>query len=297
MKKIAALFTCYNRIEKTKNCVESVERAAAEAGAEIEWFVIDGGSKDDTVRALESKSNMHVRVATNAYYSQGMRFCMDMLDKWVADFQQEFDYVLLINDDVNFYDDFLKRMMEFTSKFISDGLSGMFSIVGAVSDGSKQSYGGIRYRAFNSKKSAEKSAVKRRKPIFLSVKYDMVKTTDEDLSCHTFNANCVLIPWDIYQISPRFDEMFVHSLGDFDYGMCLKGDIYSTDFYVGECENNPSAGTWMDKSLTKSERIRKLNSIKGSPTKQWSYYLKKHFGPVTAAVYSVSPYVRILCGR
>ena len=290
MGKTAVLFTCYNRMDKTIKCIESVEKAASLIGDDVEWFVIDGGSKDDTVRLLEMRSNVHVRVATGAFYSQGMRFCMDMLDNFVEENEATFDSILLVNDDVSFYDDFLGRMLELSAsdRFAENGEN--IVLVGATCHDAKQTYGGVRYRSISSYGKNPKS-------LLGSVKYDMVKTDDDSLRCHTFNANCVLIPWNVYRISPRFDENFVHCLGDFDYGMCLKGSIYSTDFYVGDCASNSAAGTWTDKSLGRSERVKKLNEVKGAPTKQWFYYLNKHFGPIRAAVYSISPYVRIILGR
>lgn len=310
MMKIAILFTCYNRIEKTRQCINSIENSAAKAGAEIEWFITDGGSSDGTQQMLsemaasvgKSVSSLHFTVAEGAFYSQGMRACMELLDacahdtsdvksvleetkSQTSDVPDKFDYVMLVNDDVEFYEDFLEKMLTSIKSGAYIEATGTENrvkstkvLAGATNTHEKQSYGGIRYRG-------------------KSIKYDMVGVDDEDLSCHTFNANCVLIPREIYDISPRMDKKFIHGLGDFDYGMCLKGSIYSTDFYVGRCDNNTKEGTWMDTSLSRAERIKRLNNVKGSPTKQWFYYLKKHFGWRKAVLYSMTPYVRIILGK
>ena len=343
MTRIAVLFTCFNRIENTFACIESVECAAKSAGVAIEWFITDGGSSDGTVSALSkhncndnnstassitpvndtlAKSNIHFQVADGVFYSQGMRKCMEMLDTNESAYTNSlskdnihtdsnsdksdspYDYVLLVNDDVEFSEDFLVRMLDYSAKIGPDKV-----IVGAtcacsnttlnpdtscgtstesmsdsgITGNRIQSYGGVRYKC---------------KPgSSLSIKYSMVSIDDSDKSCDTFNANCVLIPWKIYSDSPRFDEHFIHGLGDFDYGLSLKGEKISSDFYVGICDNNSKAGTWMDATLPVSERLSKLNSIKGAPTKQWFYYLRKHFGIAPALIHSMSPYIRILLGK
>lgn len=341
MTRIAVLFTCFNRIEKTRACIDFVERAAKSADCVIDWFITDGGSSDGTVSALSkhncndnnstassitpvndtlAKSNIHFQVADGVFYSQGMRKCMEMLDTNESAYTNSlskdnihtdsnsdksdspYDYVLLVNDDVEFSEDFLVKMLDYSEK---SGLNKV--VVGAtctcpttnpdancdtcsksmsdsgITGKQIQSYGGVRY---NNKPGST-----------LSIKYSMVSIDDTDKSCDTFNANCVLIPWDIYSSSPRIDEYFVHGLGDFDYGLCLNGEKISSDFYVGICNNNSKSGTWMDSSLSRSDRFKKLNSVKGAPTRQWFYYLRKHFGIAPALIHSMSPYIRILLGK
>ena len=343
--KIAVLFTCFNRIEKTTACIESVECAAQTADVAIEWYITDGGSSDGTTDVLSShirrdaqnesvkgnilptdvnnsntndtnKHSLHYQTEDGVFYSQGMRKCMEMLD--ASESSGSFDYIMLVNDDVEFFEDFLVKMLDYSAKIgpnkVIVGATCACStadqdkvIVGAtcacpnteqnencdmrtksmsdsdITGNRIQSYGGVRYKC---------------KPgSSLSIKYSTVSIDDSDKSCNTFNANCVLIPWKIYSDSPRFDEHFIHGLGDFDYGLSLKGEKISSDFYVGICDNNSKAGTWMDATLPVSERLSKLNSIKGAPTKQWFYYLRKHFGIAPALIHSMSPYIRILLGK
>lgn len=289
MKKIAVLFTCFNRIEKTRACIDSIERAAKSADCSIDWYITDGGSDDGTVEMLSGK-NVHLSVEQGAFYSQGMRKSMEALDENIQDNSlpegktgepggqpQFYDYVMLANDDVEFFDDFLSKLMAY-----SDKIGAQKVIVGATCTSRPdaiQTYGGVRYKSKS------------------SIKYSMVRIDDSDKTCDTFNANCVLIPWDIYKTSPRMDKYFVHGLGDFDYGLCLKGEKISSDFFVGVCDNNSKEKTWLDTSLSRCERFRKLNSIKGAPTKYWFYYLKKHFGLKQALIHSLSPYVRIILGK
>lgn len=315
--RIAFLFTCYNRIEKTRSCVESIKAAmdvAMTNGIDIvpEWYIVDAGSDDGTIDMLKScitPEHLHIRVArSDTYYSQGMRICMQMLkddiesglyksEKYADEADNSngladesnlvecpvVDYVALINDDVKFYEDFLLNIF-------TEGKANIVT-VGATDYNGKQTYGGIRYR---------KGIVGKKSILPKSIRYDMVNINDTDLSCHTFNANFVLVPFKIFQTNEIMDKKYIHSLGDFDYGMCMcekNGKIESTKFYVGECSTNSKVGSWMDASLPLAMRLKKHASVKGAPTGPWFHYLNKHFGLSMAIVHSVSPYVRMIMGK
>lgn len=283
---IAFLFTCYNRIEKTRSCIRSIKDAIAftiQRGIrlDVDWYIVDAGSKDNTTSMIKDEidaSKLHTRVENGAYYSQGMRVAMEMCKNDI----KSYDFIFIINDDVLFESDFLHRMLSASSDDSAIA-------VGATCDNNGlQSYGGIRY---------DKPINKRNGLLPRSIHYNMVKIEDSNLICHTFNANCVKIPYDCFVACDVIDKTYIHSLGDFDYGMCLHRAGYvikSTDYYVGVCENNTKSGTWLDKSLSIKERVKALNSVKGSPTKQWFYFLKKNFGVLTAILYSISPYIRIV---
>lgn len=305
--RIAFLFTCFNRIEKTRNCICTIKDAIAYASdngntIEDEWFVVDAGSDDGTREMLETEltaSKLHIRVERDAFYSQGMRIAMEMCkDYCLSDAAEsdvskdninKLDYIIMINDDVCFNKEFLYKLLGVAMKAESHDSC---VVVGATSDSAgRQSYGGVRY---------DKPVGERNSLIPRSIHYNMVNIMDNNHECHTFNANCVMIPYKAFMACDIMDKMYVHGLGDFDYGMCLYeagNSILSTDFYVGICENNSRTGTWLDRNTSRLARIKALNSVKGSPTKQWFYYLNKHFGLATAVVHSISPYVRIIRGR
>ena len=113
----------------------------------------------------------------------------------------------------------------------------------------------------------------------------------------TFNANCVLIPYKVFVKVGPIDSHYIHSLGDFDYGLELKrhGNIlHVSKDYCGICDINSIENTWVDVSLDIKERVRRKEAIKGAPTKQWFYFLKKNFGIGNAIFGSLTPFVRIL---
>lgn len=298
---IAFLFTTYNRKEKTYLCIQSIKAAlryAANKGIVIEdeWYVTDARSMDGTVAMLLQEieeSKLHLCVENNdTYYSQGMRKSMEKLSLTSGKTVSGVNYVMIMNDDVLFYEDFLYRMLTVAA----DRPAGRV-LVGATDSDGTQTYGGIRYSVPVGVKNH--MAVR-------SIHYSMVKISDinhgdeKSGMCDTFNANCVLIPIEVFNKVGLMDERYVHGLGDFDYGMCIRKcgyEIESADFYVGCCEQNSKKGTWMDTSLSRYNRIKKLTSVKGAPTGPWFYYLNKHFGLMTAIAHSVSPYIRIIAGK
>ncbi len=288
--KFCVLLTCFNRKEKTINCIKSLSQANKSG---IEFIVVDDGSTDGTADALEEmakelyeKDSDHVSIVVirsegGLYYSGGMRKAMEAAKdqrgasasvKATAGTYHDADYYVLANDDVEFDAGVLDEIADKADATV---------IVGAMRDSSgKCSYGGVKY--------------------YSGIHYKQIGPDAEDRTCDTFNANFVAVPREVFDSVPVIDPVYIHSLGDFDYGLQIKNAGYKievTDHFVGTCNNNPSKGTWNDRSLSRIERMRRKESIKGAPAKQWFHFLNKNFGPGYALLYSVTPYIRILLGK
>lgn len=265
--KIVVLLTCYNRKQKTINAINSLENNNEKI--DFSFIVVDDNSSDGTTEALKEIDNVTV-ISGNGklFYSGGMRLAMQE----IVSRDNVFDYVLLINDDVDFYE----GAIEYLAKKQNDNIW-----IGPTCDSRGQlSYGGIL------KKSKFRP------------KYEKVKAEKENgLNCDTFNANCVLIPWVCFVRLGIINEKYSHSLGDFDYGFEAgrKGiRLKVSNQFVGECENNSIEGTWNDKSLNRKQRLKLKESPKGLPRKEWFFYLKRNYNFLTAVIYSILPYIRIL---
>ena len=272
MKKILAIFTCFNRKEKTIACIKGLTDGNSDI--DLYFVAVDDKSTDGTREILEKMGNVTVLHGTGKlFYTGGMRQGM----KYAKQQGTKYDYVLLFNDDVIFYPQALVHMIERLSKTENQVL------VGATcgSDG-RLSYGGVR------KKS-------RLRPSF-----EIVMAKEERRLCDTFNANCVLLPWRIFFASPIMDGHYRHSLGDFAYGLSLRQlgyEIEVTDFFVGVCDDNPADGTWRDPHISRRKRIQMKESPKGLPAGEWFYFIKTYFGITSACIYTVLPYVKIMFGR
>lgn len=272
--KITVVLTCFNRKEKTLECVERL--VEGNKTIEFEFVIIDDGSTDGTKEALQSCSHASLvevlETEGNCYYSGGMHRGM----QYIVDKNKEADYLLMVNDDVRFYNNSIAGLVH-QSIEKNDAV-----IVGVTCDEQEQqTYGAIRYEGG------------------FSVRYRAVLRGDQT-ECDTFNANCVLIPFDWFEKTGVMDKYYVHSLGDFDYGLSLKRNgakIYSSDCFVGVCKRNSMKGTWLDKELPFKKRLKLKESAKGAPAKQWFYFLKKNFGVGKALFFTITPYINMFLGR
>ena len=271
MTTVLALFTCFNRKEKTRQAIETL--VSGNPAVQFSFLVVDDGSTDGTDRMLETGNfGADIRVLKgdgSLFYSRGMGLGMASL----LESQRQYDYLLMMNDDVAFFPGCIQSMAE-QSKAKENAV-----IVGATRDmAGNLSYSGIVY---------EKG---------IHYRFQM---PGEKIPADTMNANCVLIPYDLFRKTGGMDPHYHHSLGDFDYGFALGragGTLYVSEDYVGLCADKPPTGTWHDKSLSRGERLRKKEQVKGDPVGPWFYYLKKHFGLFTAVKSSLTPYLRILLG-
>lgn len=266
------LFTCFNRKEKSVECVNRLINGNPDVS--IRFVVVDDSSTDGTATALEQNEHVHVIKGTgDLFYTGGMRKGIDYIKN---NTQCKADYILFVNDDVFFHTGCI-------SKMISESITKDNAIiVGATSDKSGNlSYSGI--------KELKKGPV-----------YKKIYAEGKNLECDTFNANCVLVPWCTFTTLDNMDEKYRHSLGDYDYGLQAKNKgfaIFTSSFYVGTCEDNPQVLTWRDTTLSRVKRIKLKESIKGSPFSEWFYYLNKNYGLGVAIYYSLTPYIRILIGK
>lgn len=275
MKKLTVIMTCFNRKEYTLRCINSLnETAGLLADWRFNYVVVDDNSTDGTEDALvelsaAARTDICVLKGNgNLFYTGGMRKGIEYAKVHCADS----DGYLLANDDVRFDSASVSHMIADMDAAV---------LVGATKDDDGRfSYGGIRY-------------VK-------GIKYIPVKPEDDDRTCDTFNANCVLVPGDIFRASPNMDEAYNHSLGDFDYGLQIKRLGYRAEvyrIYAGVCNKNDVRGTWNDTTLPRKLRLAKKEGIKGLPRREWYHFLRKNFGVATAFTRSLTPYIRILLGR
>lgn len=272
MKKVTVLFTCFNRKKKTVECIKRL--LSGNKDIVFNFIVVDDNSSDGTAKELSKIDSVNVIKGTGGlYYTGGMRLAIDQAKNSIT---EDIDYILLVNDDVYFYDNCIERL-------IAESLSKTDAImVGALSDNDGNlSYSGIKEL--------------RKGPV-----YKKVFTNGENIQCDTFNANCVLIPRNVFLALDNMDKKYRHSLGDYDYGLQAKKRgflMYTSSFYIGICADNAKVATWRDTSLSRIERIIKKESPKGSPFSEWFHFLYKNYGLCIAVYYSITPYIRILMGK
>ncbi len=271
MKRIIGIFTCFNRKEQTMECLRSL--ITGNPNLKFVFFAVDDASTDGTGEALRQFPEVEVINGNGKlYYCGGMRRGISA----AKEKQMNFDYCLFFNDDVKFYPGAIEKM-------ISLHKDEHQILVGATCDDKGVlSYGGMIKRSLW-------------RPDF-----KIVMSKDSLRECDTFNANCVLIPYRTFLMLPNIDPVYTHSLGDLDYGLSARKKGYSilvSNFFVGLCNDNPVQGTWRDTKLSRKERLKRKENPKGLPRKEWYYFVRKHFGVISAWMSTLLPYIKIIIGK
>lgn len=273
--RITVIFTCFNRKEKSVACVDSLIKG--NPTIDFRFIVVDDGSTDGTSEALSILApNIHIIQGDgNLYWCGGMRVGIEYFQNNCL---IESDYCLLVNDDVEFYPHAVENMLK--------RLAGRenYVVVGATCNDS----GDFTYGLKSREKWYKKNITRRIYP------------SKEEVLGETFNANAVLLPTSIVRDNGNLDKAYTHSLGDYDYGFRLSRRgirLISTADYIGVCNGNSSASSWHDPSLPRRERIKKKESVKGSPFKEWWHFLYVNFGLHSAIIYSLLPYFKIIFGK
>lgn len=273
MSKVVVVMTCFNRKDKTVNCLKKLHEG--NGANHYSYIVVDDRSKDGTVEAITELGYSDVNIVEGTgslFWNGGMHMGIDVAFKTEPDF----NYMLLVNDDVDFIPGCIDELVEYSKSLNKDGKECV--VVGATKDDKGRfSYGGIKYTS--------------------GIKYEMLGPDKSDISCDTFNANCTLIPYEVMKKAGNVDPFYKHSMGDFDLGLRIRKDgtrIYVYHAYIGVCNDNPIDGTWQDPKLPVGKRFKLKESFKGLPFKDWFHYLNKNFGFITACLRSVTPYIKIL---
>lgn len=274
MVNVTAILTCYNRREKTVNCLRSL--VEGNKNINFSFIVVDDNSSDCTVEAVQELGyNTHIIKGNgNLYWCGGMR---KGIEYYLSTNPDEEDYCLLVNDDVDFFENSIENLFLRISNYNN------IVVVGATCDSAGQFTYGLRILRDNH-----------------SVWLNYIEPNVDFIFGDTMNANCVLIRNSILKNVGNMDSVYTHSLGDYDLGFAItrKGyKLISSSDYVGICEGNSIKGTWRDKSLSLKQRFKLKESPKGSPFKEWWHFLNKNFGFRKAFIYSISPFIKIFLRR
>lgn len=271
--KIAVLLTCFNRKEKTIACIESLRTNAEEL--ELEYIITDDGSSDGTPEALKKlPDSIHLIQGNGSlFWNGGMIRSME----YTLEHLKEFDFVLLINDDVKFFPGAMNRLLDRMNETDAD------IVVGSTVDSKERmSYGGVRMKSRH------------------FARYELIEPSKEVVFCDTFNCNCILMKKVSFEKMGCLDSAYIHSMGDYDYGMKAKQlgqKVVNSAEHIGMCDDNSDEGTWRDASLPRKKRLELKESPKGLPKKDWFHFVNKNYGLLPACYHSMTPYIRILLGK
>ena len=271
--KVAVLMTTFNRSRDTIHCIKSL--VIGNPSLDLRFVVTDDNSSDDTIERLkELPYKIHIIEGNGQlYWNGGMLKAMTYVRKRPS----SFEFILLVNDDVKFKEGAIEKLIRRQGQTKAD------VVVGATMDNDDNiTYGGIR------------------KLSKIFAKFALIEPSEEPVMCDTFNCNCVLLRSYVFREVGTLDPVYIHSMGDYDYGMSVRKKGYTivnSEEYVGYCMDNDISYTWRNTELTRKERLRLKESPKGLPKGDWFHFIRKNYGLIPAIYHSLTPYIRILLKR
>ncbi len=263
MKKIAVLLTCYNRKEKTINCLKSFYKTIGNANDNIifDTYLVDDNSTDGTSEAISMLfSNVTIiKGSGHLFWAKGMILAWET----AISKNQDYDSFLLLNDDVILTENFLSDLL-LTHEYClrNNHLSGIYVCSTKDPNTSEISYGG---------------KLVRKKTIFS--RKNKVMPSDSPQPCLMSNANILLVTADVVKKIGIFDTNYIHSFADYDYTLTASKNgipVLVCPGIGGFCVND-HGNNWLSSNVPLKERIKYLYNPKGLGYKQQIYYLKKHF--------------------
>lgn len=270
---IAVLMTSFNRREQTLRCLEHLFAQDVLPDVALHVVLVDDQSSDGTADAVRTRfPQVELLGGTGAlYWNGGMRLAFARAR------ERDADFYLWLNDDTLLFPSALTGLFAAYRSLHARGVEAM--VAGSTCDlaTGRRSYGGCRW-----------------KPGWKRQLAAVEPGTVEAIACDTSNGNCTLIPRRIAEVVGNLDPRFTHSFGDFDYGFRARAagfGVYAAPGFAGTCSDNSRRGTWRDRSASLRQRWRHLNSVKGSPFREWSVYCRRHLGRLWP-LYAVSPYIK-----
>lgn len=268
IQKIAVLLTCFNRKDKTLNCLTTLYAAIVPEGYCFDVFLVDDGSKDGTAEAVKIKfPDVNIINGTgDLYWNRGMHLAW----KTAVD-TKVYDFYLWLNDDVKVNTDGLKVLLDDFNKAKNALICGIM----ASELNGEITYGG-----------RDKSGV-------------ILRPKNESSQlCHYINGNFVLVSKQIYDQVGMLDPLFPHAIGDFDYGlraMKLGFECRVSSQVVGYCEANPQLPVWCRPEVNFKKRLQSLYSPLGNSHPYYYFkYELRHFGPFVAIKHYLTIHLRLI---
>jgi GT2 family glycosyltransferase len=271
---VAALLAVHNRKEKTLACLESIRYQNA-VSDDIDVFVLDDASSDGTAEAIREYFP-EVRLLAGSgsdFWSGGMRKAFD------AALEKDYEYYLWLNDDTSLDKNALVKLLDTHRRLGHEGLQASI-VAGSTRDPETKAltYGGVH----------------RPHPL-RRFKFELVRPGLEPRQSETMNGNIVLIPREVAQRVGNLDAAFIHSMGDFDYGLRARQrgcDVWIAPGTLGECRRNPHGSGVAGRVVRpRGEELRELFSSRELPARPWWVFARRWGGRLWFA-YWLHPYIR-----
>jgi GT2 family glycosyltransferase len=258
-KRIFACTPVYNRAAITKLGIESLLRATLPPGYRLRLFVVDDKSTDATPQILrelvDAGAPLEIIAGTGElFWGGGLQLALEHA------YRDSPEYVLWFNDDVQWDEDGLERMIDLAESTPNAIIAGTFR---DSRDERRVLYGGIR-----------------RSSALRSLKFELARPSGQPTVVDTANGNGLLVARSIYQTLGAV--RYAHVKGDFDY--CLRASRQGIRTLVtgrteGSCLSNPEKEAFLGKSTSYRSWWQGLDRPQNFPLGEWASFCREHVKP------------------
>jgi len=281
---LAVLLTCFNRKQKTLDCLSALSKQTLPETIELCIYLVDDGSTDGTAEAV-LQAYPHVKVLQgngSLFWTGGMQLAMTEASR------NNHDFYLWLNDDTDLYPTALQTSLDAFEQVTQQGDSRAI-VVGSTQDpeSGEFTYGGVLKGNWTH-----------------PCKFRWLPPIDQPQRCDTMNGNFVLIPHEVAELVGGLDLTFRHYASDFDYGLRARQKgctIWIAPGYVGTCVYNHPRLRKQTAKATLSDQMQKLEQPKGlgtddvilHPFWEWKAFTERHAG-LLWPLYWLLPYRRLV---
>ena len=256
---IAVALAAFNRRETT---LRSLETLHAQTGVGLDWtlriHLLDDSSTDGTAEAVAERFPSVVLLNGNGNLFWGGSMAKAM----ASALAQPADFLLMLNDDVELAPDAVDMALAEYAAACKIAGNSMQVVIGSVSD---PATGAMSYSGFRRTHRRDPSKISRVAPSPAAL-----------TPCDTMNGNFVLIPKAITDQLGTVDPLFVHQLGDIDYGYRVVragGGLWIARKPVGTCAPNNRVMPFRKPGLSVMARWRAMNHPLGLPLRPWFAFM------------------------
>lgn len=261
---VTAIMTCHNRQDFTLRCLESWFAQATD-GVRLSAVLVDDGS--DGTGELVARRWPSVEVVPGSgslFWAAGMA-----LAESHARLQAP-DAIVWLNDDVVLDSDCLDVL-----RTVSASTEPAAVVAGATTD---PVTGDPSYGAFASSR-------------WHPLRGALVRPTGRPQPVRAVHGNILYVPRAAFE-KAGIDGAYEHAYADFDFGMRLSRlghPVLLSPAAVGTCSRGTTSRAHLPADLSVRERLRALNSPRGTPLRSHYRFLRRHGGPAWPALL-VLPY-------
>lgn len=256
MYKVAVLITSHNRAEITIRGLDALYENRLPDDLELDVYLVDDGSTDDTSARVRELFPTVYLIHGNGrlYWAGGTRLA------WQEALNvDEYDFFLLLNDDVVLYSDALKVIFGDWRNLKIRNMTSL--LVGVFKDPVSNS---ITYSGCLGQKKLEPNGYPQ--------------------SCDNITGNCLLVPRIVFERIGILSNKYTHGIADTEYALrALKAGFscHILSRYIGECSFGKRL-PWYHPSYSILERWRNAKSVTRGNLPEYICFVKRQFGPIRA---------------